>query len=482
MPIHRDSSGERLILVVLDLLSFFLAANLAFDLRYHFLDWHELGLPVKAGPAPWGALYQALPYLLLGWFVMFSIFGVYRQGPDWRERQMQVFKAQVAFFLLMFATTFFYRGFSYSRGAALFLVPLSMGFTFGLRGLFAFTRGRLMRSEILRERVLLVGWSRESVDLVRRLESPERPFRLAGVLLREGQPPPDGVRQLGLIDDLGRVLTREPVERVLFQESELSRREMTLLLETCARHRVEWSVVPYLASAFSDRLRLDSLGGLPVLSPRGSNIVGLNWLIKRLFDLAAAATLAVALSPILLSCALLVRLSSPGPVLFVQKRVGRRGREFPFYKFRTMVAGARDRQHQQVMEQVIRDGQAPAQEGEAPLFKMIDDPRITRLGRFLRRYSLDELPQLVNVLKGDMSLVGPRPALPYEVAMYSERARRRLEVFPGITGLWQVSGRNRLPFDAMIDLDIQYLENWSLGLDIRILARTLIAVFTQRGY
>jgi exopolysaccharide biosynthesis polyprenyl glycosylphosphotransferase len=482
MAFQRDSSSERVILVVLDLLAFFLAANLAFDLRYHFLEWDHLGIPVKAGPAPWGALYQALPYLLLSWFVMLSLFGAYRSGIEPSERRLQIFKAQVTFFLLMFAVTFFYRGFSYSRGAAVFLVPLAVAFTFGFRGLFSVLRAQIMRSSILQERILLVGWTRESPELVARLKAPENPYRLVGVLLRQGQPVPDGVRHQGSFEDLGRVLTREPLERVLIQEAELSRKEMSELLDTCSRHRVDWSVVPYLASTFSDRLRLDRVGGLPVLSPRGSNIVGLNWLLKRVFDLVGAAFLIVLLSPLLLLCALLVRLSSPGPVLFVQKRVGRRGREFSFYKFRTMTEKARDKTHQKVMERVIREGEAPAQDGKAPVFKMTDDPRITPLGRYLRRFSLDELPQLLNVLRGDMSLVGPRPALPYEVAMYSERARRRLDVFPGITGLWQVSGRNRLSFDAMIDLDIRYMENWSLGLDLRILAKTVVAVFSNRGY
>ncbi len=193
--------------------------------------------------------------------------------------------------------------------------------------------------------------------------------------------------------------------------------------------------------------------------------------LQRAADLILTSVLLLVLLPVFVVIALVIRLDSAGPVLFKQKRVGHNGEEFWFYKFRSMVADA----------EVRRQDLLILNEASGPLFKIKNDPRITRPGRFLRKYSLDELPQLINVIKGDMSLVGPRPALPAEVAKYCDKQRRRLEVRPGITGLWQVSGRSDLSFDRSVELDIEYVEQQSLGLYIKILCRTLPAVTSGRG-
>jgi lipopolysaccharide/colanic/teichoic acid biosynthesis glycosyltransferase len=198
--------------------------------------------------------------------------------------------------------------------------------------------------------------------------------------------------------------------------------------------------------------------------------------IKRIFDLVISATALVLLLPLLAAIALAVKLSSPGPVLFRQTRLGEGGRPFDLLKFRTMVAGNRDDAHRAYVAALIKGEAAP----QAGVFKLADDPRITPVGRWLRRLSLDELPQLVNVLRGEMSLVGPRPPLPYEVELYDARARRRLSVRPGVTGLWQVSGRNRLTFGEMVELDLQYIARWSPWLDLAIVARTPLALVTGR--
>jgi len=189
------------------------------------------------------------------------------------------------------------------------------------------------------------------------------------------------------------------------------------------------------------------------------------------FDRVGAALLLTAFAPVLAAVALAVRLDSPGPVLFRQVRVGRYGRAFQIYKFRTMHVDA-ERRLAEVRHLNEQDG---------VLFKIRDDPRVTRVGRYLRRFSLDELPQLFNVLGGTMSLVGPRPPLPREVAAYPADARRRLAVRPGMTGLWQVSGRSDLPWEEAVRLDLRYVENWSLTLDLVILLRTLTAVWRGAG-
>jgi lipopolysaccharide/colanic/teichoic acid biosynthesis glycosyltransferase len=195
-------------------------------------------------------------------------------------------------------------------------------------------------------------------------------------------------------------------------------------------------------------------------------------LAKRSLDFLAAALALLLLAPLMAIVAALVWRTSPGPILLRQTRIGKDGVPFRMYKFRTMVADSDPALHRAYIRSLVR-GQARAHGGA---FKLTDDPRITRVGRFLRRLSLDELPQLYNVIRGEMSLVGPRPPLPYEVELYDTRARRRLTVTPGMTGLWQVSGRSRLDFQQMIELDLAYIARWSIWLDLSILCRTPAAV------
>ena len=213
------------------------------------------------------------------------------------------------------------------------------------------------------------------------------------------------------------------------------------------------------------------VGDQIALSLRAPNDHLVSMFAKSVFDRVAAAVGLLLLSPLLLGVAIMIRLGSRGPAIFRQERTGRDGRPFRIYKFRTMVQGA-ERQ---------LDGLRSLNEGAGPLFKLRDDPRITRLGRLLRRTSIDELPQLINVLKGEMSLVGPRPALPAETAQYNEWMRRRLHVLPGLTGLWQVSGRSALSWEDSVRVDLQYVNNWNLRLDAAILLRTVGAVLTRDG-
>jgi lipopolysaccharide/colanic/teichoic acid biosynthesis glycosyltransferase len=198
---------------------------------------------------------------------------------------------------------------------------------------------------------------------------------------------------------------------------------------------------------------------------------------KRSLDIVGASLLLLVLLPVFAIVAVLVACSSPGPILFKQERLGRNGDKFWFYKFRTMLDGNDPTGHRTYAQALIR-GEAQAVRGS---FKLADDPRVTRVGAFLRRYSIDEFPQLLNVLHGQMSLVGPRPPLPYEAELYSPLERQRFSVAPGITGLWQVSGRSRLTFDEMIDLDLMYIDRWSFWLDVQIVLRTPLAVLAGDG-
>jgi len=234
---------------------------------------------------------------------------------------------------------------------------------------------------------------------------------------------------------------------------------------------VDLIVASSLVDVGGDRTTIRPVDGLPLLHVEHPTLGGARRVVKTVFDRVGAAALLLAFAPLLGLVAAAIKLNSPGPVLFRQIRVGRGGREFTILKFRSMVVDAPAR----LVELRQRN------DGDGVLFKMREDPRVTRVGRWLRRFSLDELPQLFNVLFGQMSLVGPRPPLPEEVAAYPDDLRRRLVVRPGLTGLWQVSGRANLPWEEAVRLDLRYVENWTLSLDLVILLRTVRAVVRSSG-
>jgi exopolysaccharide biosynthesis polyprenyl glycosylphosphotransferase len=233
----------------------------------------------------------------------------------------------------------------------------------------------------------------------------------------------------------------------------------------------ELVVAPALMEVTGSRLYMSPGYGMPLLHVSQATFTGGRWVLKAALDRVAALVTLLLLAPVLLAIAAVIKLEDGGPVLFRQQRVGKAGEQFWMLKFRSMVVNAEQ----------LRAQLTTANEGAGPLFKMRRDPRVTRVGVFLRRYSLDELPQLINVLRGDMSLVGPRPPLPAEVEKYGFDARRRLLVRPGLTGLWQVSGRSDLTWEETVRLDLRYVENWSLSMDVAIMWKTAGAVLGGRG-
>jgi exopolysaccharide biosynthesis polyprenyl glycosylphosphotransferase len=222
----------------------------------------------------------------------------------------------------------------------------------------------------------------------------------------------------------------------------------------------------------ASRVAVQRFDDVPVLGLRRVELTRWQQVLKRAFDLVVTSLLVVLLSPVMVACALAVRLSGPGPILFRQRRFGQDGTVFHVHKFRSMVADAEDR---------LPALRAIGNEADGPLFKLHHDPRVTWVGRILRGWSLDELPQLLDVLAGQMSLVGPRPLVTHEIDLTDPWARTRLRVKPGVTGLWQVAGRHRLPFDDLVRYDLFYVENWSLSMDLFVLLRTIPAVLRRSG-
>jgi exopolysaccharide biosynthesis polyprenyl glycosylphosphotransferase len=247
--------------------------------------------------------------------------------------------------------------------------------------------------------------------------------------------------------------------------------EMRFISKVARRTGTELRLTANLPEVLTTRLSVLPIGGVIALSVRSVRLSGPQALAKRLFDIVVSGTVLLLTLPVFLVIAAAIKLSSPGPVFYRQQRIGKQGNPFTLLKFRTMVDGA----------DVMLDLLVAANEADGPLFKIRNDPRVSRVGRYMRRWSLDELPQLLNVLRGDMSLVGPRPPLAHEVARYEDWQLDRLEVRPGITGLWQVSGRSDLSFSEMVRLDLFYIENWSLAYDMFILIKTIPAVASSRG-
>ena len=283
-----------------------------------------------------------------------------------------------------------------------------------------------------------------------------------------------GERYLGALDRLGEIAAREGVGRVVYG---MPRRFLSLdstanAIGLCETLGIDLTIPADLFDTRAAHVVATRIGGVPAVSFSVHGHHSL-WQLaaKRSFDVLAALLALLVTAPIWVATALAIKLDTPGPVFFVQPRCGRYGSVFPFLKFRTMVTNAESRKAEL----------ASLNEKSGPVFKMTRDPRVTRVGRLLRKYSIDELPQLLNVLAGHMSLVGPRPPVPGEVEKYELDHRGRLSMRPGITCLWQVSGRNQIEFEDWVKLDIEYVERWSLLLDFQILLATVPAVLSGRG-
>lgn len=333
---------------------------------------------------------------------------------------------------------------------------------------------RLHMRGLLQTPVLVVG-ADHHVDKVTAALRREKwaGYKIVGAITREDrQRTDDELPILGELEDIVDVITSQGIGTVIFAEGSFaSPSEFQRLAWELEEHRVQMMVVPTMADVSAERLEFSPIAGLPLVNvARPRALKSLRW-TKRAADVAASAILLLLASPVLLATAIAVKLEDGGPVVFRQRRVGLKGEEFYCLKFRSMCVDA---------EAKVAALQSQ-NEGAGVLFKMANDPRITRTGKFIRRFSIDELPQLWNTFRGDMSLVGPRPALPREVAQYDDHTRRRLQVRPGLTGLWQVSGRSNLSWEEAVRLDLYYVDNWSALRDMMILVKTAKAVLGSDG-
>ena len=407
----------------------------------------------------------------------FSVERVYevRRGRPWLDEVYAILNGTTNGAILIMAFFFVTGSPFYSRLIFLYVV-VAVVIVLGL--------GRAARNWILNllrkrgigvDRVLVAGAGETGRTLMQNIMArPELGYQIVGYVDDDQKKATGAVGRfsgLGTVDDLPAILAKGNVNEVIVTLPWMYHRKILRIIAECARSDIRARIVPDLFQMSMSRVDMDNLNGLPLLAMQQPTISTSGRAVKRALDALGAAFVLLLTSPFMALAALAIRLDSPGSILFRQERVGKGELRFTVYKFRTMYRDAEEQ-----LERLKGSNEATG-----PLFKMKQDPRITRVGRILRRTSIDELPQLYNVLKGDMSLVGPRPPIPREVAQYQEWHRRRLAVAPGITGLWQVSGRSDVTFDEMVLLDLYYIENWSLFMDFKVLLRTIPQVLFGRG-
>lgn len=413
--------------------------------------------------------------------LLLSVDGVYRARRSFGllDQFGAVFRSGVTAVALIAALAFMLRPYAFSRGIFVYVGMGSIALLCLARGAAFLVRRWRYRSGLGVTNVLVLGATRIGKMAMQRLVSePGLGYHVVG-FLDDGdgdRPAADFGRFkcLGMLTDLDRAIREHGVEEVLVALPATAHRQILQAMQLCAKAGADFAMVPDLLELRLSQLDVGTVGGIPLISLRQNAIHGFNGVFKRTIDLLLATTLLVIGSPIILIAAIATKLDSPGPVFFGQVRVGKDGRLFKAWKIRSMKVNAEEE-----LESLRQREDSEA--ATNIMIKLRDDPRRTRVGKFLRKTSLDELPQCWNVLRGEMSFVGPRPPVPREVLRYEDWHKARLQVVPGMTGLWQVSGRSFLDFEEMVMLDLYYIENWSPGLELKILLQTIPAVLTGRG-
>ncbi len=421
---------------------------------------------------------------------------------------IKIFKSVAVGSLLIIAFTFLFRGgfafreFSYSRGVFALDFVIALVVFSAFHSSLRFLQTQFRKRDINLIPTLIVGTNTEAEQTIRELqERTDLGYRVVGIIrndelgmLNDEQTDNSAfsvqhsslpsVPIVGNLADLPEVIRDLAIQEVIITDDSVpSERLFEAMMSIGRKQKVEFRLAPSLFNFMPQKTSVEQIGVLPMVRLFREPLSDAEKFIKRLFDITIASFAFITLSPVWMVVALLIKLDSRGAILFKQERVGMDGRKFLCYKFRTMQADADEEIHRAAYRKNI-EGLTDANAGSdaKPVFgKVKNDPRVTNFGGFLRRTSLDELPQFLNVLRGEMSVVGARPPIPYEVEDYEIKHRRRLDMKPGITGLWQVSGRSRLTFEEMVQIDLYYIENWSLWLDLKIILLTLPAVLRGDG-
>jgi exopolysaccharide biosynthesis polyprenyl glycosylphosphotransferase len=399
-----------------------------------------------------------------------------RRGEFWLDEVSRMGYATGLGIALMMAFTFFFRPLAFSRLLLVWALVFIILFIAIARLLRRMILQILYRRGIGVDKAVIVGSGEAGRSVIRTLLArPDLGYAAVGYLSDENNVDSIGSGRIPYLGDWSKLesilLDHPEVEIVFIAVPSHEQQQVERLVRVCQMNGAQARVVPDIFQLSLNRIEFNNMTGIPMLSVREVRISPVGQTIKRLLDLAIVIVLAIPATAITILTATSIKIESHGSAFFIQERVGLKGRHFNMAKFRSMVVDAENQ----------KDSLRAMNEAMGPIFKIRDDPRLTRVGRIIRRFSMDELPQLYNVLTGDMSIVGPRPPLPDEVEQYQSWHMQRLGVKGGITGLWQVSGRSDLTFDEQCLLDIYYIENWSLSLDLRIILQTIPHILFGRG-
>ncbi len=452
-------------LLTIDVCGLALGLYVALVLRWLYYE-HELPL----WGIPWQAEEQWLPFLTLITILVFWQAGLYAE----RERRAGVGRVVSSLVLVAVITVVFAWGVDHEFGTY-GLAPTAVITCVAIISLLRASYERVTRDLWhlfgVRRRAVLVGDGEHVAHLLRTLGAARGgiEYEFVGAIA----PEPDGIPlpRLGTLSDLPQVLASQPVHELIVTGGDVTDDQLVELVEQAHQRGVQVRVAPTTAEILKQRAEYVPGQAMPLFQLRPPVFAGIDWALKRVFDLVVASLVVVVGLPLWLLIAVAIKLDSRGPVFYSDRRVGLGEREFEMIKFRTMLLGS----------ERLQDKLETRNEASGPLFKIRDDPRVTRVGAILRRLSLDEMPQAFNVLRGEMSLVGPRPLPIRDFDKLQPWHRKRYLVLPGITGLWQISGRSELDFDDLVRLDFYYLENWSIWMDITILLKTVPAVIGRKG-
>lgn len=469
-------------LVFIDIAMILVGFALAYEIRLYASDF----VPVK-----WVLpLNEYLRYIILFvpvWLGVFAVMGLYafRGVGSFVSEMLKVVLAVSATISLMILIIFFNRDQFFSRliiiYAWLFVTAMVVVGRLVLRAGQKF----LYRYGVGVRRVLIVGANTVACELIEVLAKNSDGWELVGVMdekKQQGEKVLGKYRVLGGRDKLEKIRKRYHIDEIWLAEAKKTDEEMIDLISFCQNYDLTFRFVPSILEVVSANVETQAVAGMPLIALKDTALEGWGRIIKRVLDIIFSVVVLVFLWPVLLLIALAVKLDSPGPVFYKSVRVGRKGRLFTLYKFRSMKVeysigeeyGGKEAEkyREELKKKNIADG---------PMFKVEDDPRITRVGSFIRKTRLDELAQIINVMRGEMSWIGPRPPLPDEVKQYESHHLKRLAIKSGITGPWQVTGRHDLTFDEIVKLDTYYIEHWSLGLDLQIFFKTIWLMLTKKG-
>lgn len=425
--------------------------------------------------SPFGEYIRFIIFTLPAWILIFVLEGLYssknsRRGAD---ELVGIFMGVSSGIMLLVAWLFLAKTSFFSRLVIVYAWMLAIILVYLGRLLVRSIQKYLYRYGVGVHRVIFVGNNQITYNLIRTMQNNRNlGHKVIGMINMDSivndKESALHVKSLGTFSNLEKIVKKYPTDEIILTELNISNKKISELMDFCEDRRLIFKQTPNLFEVKTQNTEIFALAGIPILRYRQTPLEGWGKIIKRLADIVGSFLLLVILSPFFLIIAIIIKLSSPGPVFFRQTRMREDDKQFTFLKFRSMYDGA-DKEHKQYIKKY------------GNMFKLKNDPRVTPFGRFLRKTSLDEIPQFWNVLMGEMSLVGPRPPMIEEVVLYNRTQKKRLTIKPGITGLWQVSGRSDVNFDDWVRLDLYYIENWSLWFDIKIILKTFLVIINKKG-